>query len=304
MMTDSGMISINAGYAGWGGQFRILTNGESRFYISNNGEHTISMPSAGYALSVSGTIRSQGGEVNTGYGIRVLNSTADGGGALTANPGISGGIYLTGDAGPIEFKTNAFTPMTINANGTITVNGVTTFVGAATVTPLSVVNGAIGMFLGGGDGNTFIALGSNNDRDLYIYNNAQQRLRIGGVAAPYTAVNADQSDEWPEIGFRDVPRIDATSGWIVQPVHRGKAIGMTTDGGIVLVDGSTGMTGGDVVTIVNFTSVPMTIQEQNGAMLRLAGSPLTGTRTLAGLGVATLWWANGNEVFASGAGLT
>lgn len=61
---------------------------------------------------------------------------------------------------------------------------------------------------------------------------------------------------------------------------------------------------GHAVTIRNATSSPITITQGAGLTLELAGTALTGDRTLAGKGVFTLLWNSPTLCSSSGAGLS
>jgi hypothetical protein len=63
-------------------------------------------------------------------------------------------------------------------------------------------------------------------------------------------------------------------------------------------------TAGDSFSIINFNAGAVSIAQGAGLTMRLAGSATTGSRTLAGYGVATVWFANGAECWISGAGVT
>lgn len=73
---------------------------------------------AGYRVDVSGTIRSAGGETSAaGYGVRVLNATANGGGSLTAGAGAGGGLSITSDGGSLRLNTNSADRVVIDVSG-------------------------------------------------------------------------------------------------------------------------------------------------------------------------------------------
>jgi hypothetical protein len=75
---------------------------------------------AGYRLDVNGTVRSVGGEASAaGYGFRVLNNTSNGGGFLTANAGLSGGLTIGADGGPQFLQAGGSTRVEIQTSGHI-----------------------------------------------------------------------------------------------------------------------------------------------------------------------------------------
>lgn len=97
-------------------------------------------PTATYKVDVAGTVRSTGGETTSGYGYRVLNATGNGGGHLTANAGVSGGVTLGADGGPIDYLAGGSTRWRMTTGGNLTplVTGTLT-VGASGAEVLNVI---------------------------------------------------------------------------------------------------------------------------------------------------------------------
>jgi len=81
----------------------------------------------------------------------------------------------------------------------------------------------------------------------------------------------------------------------------GKCIQITTGG--VTVNPSI-FTEGDAVTIVNHSGSDQTITQGSSFTLYNTADGSTGNRTLAGRGMATMWFANHNVAYISGAGLS
>ena len=63
-------------------------------------------------------------------------------------------------------------------------------------------------------------------------------------------------------------------------------------------------TAGDAVTIVNHSGSDQTITQGSSFTLHNTADAATGNRTLAGRGMATIWFENVNEAYISGAGLS
>lgn len=103
-----------------GGPLMLLTNVE-RARINSTGEMGIGKTaSANYLLDVNGTMRGIGGEASgAGYGLRLLNSTLNGGGHLTPVAGASNGITLSADSGQIILSAGGSTRAYIATNGAI-----------------------------------------------------------------------------------------------------------------------------------------------------------------------------------------
>lgn len=97
----------------------------------------------------------------------------------------------------------------------------------------------------------------------------------------------------------DIPLSGTTSGTI--PLSDlGKAIPATAG---VTVPASV-FSGGNVVAVYNDTASPITITQGSGLTMRLVGSALTGNRTLAARGWATIWFRSATECIASGGGVS
>ena len=81
----------------------------------------------------------------------------------------------------------------------------------------------------------------------------------------------------------------------------GKAIYISTGG--VTINNSVFSTG-DAVTIINNSGSNQTITQGSGVTLYNAADATTGNRTLAGRGMATIWFASASVAYISGAGLS
>ena len=91
-----------------------------------------------------------------------------------------------------------------------------------------------------------------------------------------------------------------TSGYSLEASDTGKLITMTT-GDLSILSGV--FSAGDAVTIHNKSSSSFSILQQSGVTLRFAGSSLTGNRTLAQRGIATITCISSNQYIISGSGL-
>ena len=92
-----------------------------------------------------------------------------------------------------------------------------------------------------------------------------------------------------------------TSGYSLEASDTGKLITMTT-GDLSILSGV--FSAGDAVTIHNKSSSSFSILQQSGVTLRFAGSSLTGNRTLAQRGLATIVCIGTNDYTICGAGIT
>jgi len=64
------------------------------------------------------------------------------------------------------------------------------------------------------------------------------------------------------------------------------------------------MSAGDAVTIINASGSDQTITQGSGVTIYNAADASTGNRTLAGRGMATLWFTDATQAYISGAGLS
>ena len=64
------------------------------------------------------------------------------------------------------------------------------------------------------------------------------------------------------------------------------------------------MTTGDAVTIINASGSDITLTQGSGFTLYNTADASTGNRTLAGRGMATIWFPGSSSGYISGAGLS
>ena len=95
---------------------------------------------------------------------------------------------------------------------------------------------------------------------------------------------------------------NAQSGaYVAVATDAGKAIYISTGG--VTINNSVFSTG-DAVTIINNSGSNQTITQGSGVTLYNTADATTGNRTLAGRGMATIWFASASVAYISGAGLS
>jgi hypothetical protein len=100
--------------------------------------------------------------------------------------------------------------------------------------------------------------------------------------------------------LRKIPLNNITSAYTAVATDSGKTI-YTNSG--VTINNSVFATG-DAVTIVNSTGSDITITQGSGLNLYNSADASTGNRTLAGRGMATIYFAATNYAYISGAGLS
>ncbi len=101
--------------------------------------------------------------------------------------------------------------------------------------------------------------------------------------------------------LRSIPANTQTSAHVATAADAGKAIYISTGG--VTVNNSV-FSAGDAVTIINNSGSDQTITQGSGLTIHNAADASTGNRTLAGRGMATIWFASASVAYISGAGLS
>ena len=144
---------------------------------------------------------------------------------------------------------------------------------------------------GGEDG---LTVTHNGAVEAYYDNSKKLETTSSGITVTGT-VTDDKGD------VRLVPQNHQTSAYILAATDSGKLITITTGG--ITVDASI-MSQGDMVTIVNHSGSDQTITQGSGVSMYNTADASTGNRTLAGRGMATLWFLNDAYAYISGSGLS
>ena len=100
---------------------------------------------------------------------------------------------------------------------------------------------------------------------------------------------------------RSIPISAQTSAYVLVASDAGKATHISTGG--VTVNNSV-FSAGDAVTIINNSGSDQTITQGSGFTLHNSADASSGNRTLAGRGMATIWFGAANYGYISGAGLS
>ena len=101
--------------------------------------------------------------------------------------------------------------------------------------------------------------------------------------------------------LRSIPSNAQGSAHVATAADAGKAIYIST-GGVTL--NNSVFAAGDAVTIINNSGSDQTITQGSGVTIHNAADAATGNRTLAGRGMATVWFASASVAYISGAGLS
>lgn len=139
--------------------------------------------------------------------------------------------------------------------------------------------------------------------DYLLILNALSEIAAAGIAA--------QSAARANIGAASVAEVEALKG-VPQVLKSGNAMAALADagksydttGGEVKLPQTSGWPTGACIGITNLNAAAMAITPATGVTLRMAGTANTGTRSLAGYGVATARVVAENTWFVSGAGLS
>jgi len=101
--------------------------------------------------------------------------------------------------------------------------------------------------------------------------------------------------------LRKIIRIQKSSAHTLVADDAGKGVGISS-GGVTVPQNV--FASGDAVTIINQSGSDQTITQGSGVTMYNAADASTGNRTLAGRGMATIWFNNGTSCYISGAGLS
>jgi hypothetical protein len=159
-------------------------------------------------------------------------------------------------------------------------------------------------------GNLFFAdgvTGGDEYRGWITYNHSTEKLTLGSGAAEALAIDSSQnatfagtiSDSKGDV--RKIISNEKSSAYVLVASDAGKAILITT-GGVTVNNGI--FAAGDAVTIINSSGSDQTITQGSSFTMNNSADASTGNRTLAGRGMATIWFAGTNDGYISGAGLS
>ena len=118
---------------------------------------------------------------------------------------------------------------------------------------------------------------------------------FGGNITSSGSITDDKGD------LRTIPASTKSSGYVLVAADTGKVIYISTGG--VTINNSV-HSGGDVISIINNSGSDQTITQGSGLTLYNTADASTGTKTLAGRGMATVWFASASIAYISGSGLS
>lgn len=124
---------------------------------------------------------------------------------------------------------------------------------------------------------------------------------VNGMTEASTVKDPGGSDQ--KVGFRGIPVLSATAARALVLNDIAQTVKNTTGGWSIPANSSVPFPIGSAITLYNDSASDQTITITTDT-LRLAGDTATGTRTLAGRGLATMLKVNTTEWVISGAGLS
>jgi hypothetical protein len=140
-----------------------------------------------------------------------------------------------------------------------------------------------------------IAVHCDKDGAVQLRHNNVTKLETSAGGVTVTgSVTDDKGD------LRKIIKSTKTSAYTLVAADAGKAI--YTNSGVTLNNNIFG--NGDAVTVINQSGSDITITQGSGVTIFNAADAATGNRTLAGRGMATLWFADPSTAYISGAGLS
>jgi hypothetical protein len=143
------------------------------------------------------------------------------------------------------------------------------------------------------------------------YRSAAHQIQNGNGATTFARVNItsnvfdyniDAGGTFYELGLRDLPFNTQASTYTLLVTDRGKVINETGHAAITVPNSVFSV--GNVVTILNNSTTPMTITQGAGMSMIWCGNGGTGNRTLGNSGICTLVFTGASQCYISGTGLS
>ena len=140
------------------------------------------------------------------------------------------------------------------------------------------------------------ALRFQKDGPVELYHDNSKKIETTTAGVTVTGTVTDDKGD-----VRSIPALSKSSAHTIAAANAGKAVYISTGG--VTVPNSV-MSTGDAVTIINNSGSDQTITQGSGFTLYNTADASTGNRTLAGRGMATIWFSSSAGGYISGAGLS
>ena len=207
--------------------------------------------------------------------------------------------------------TGTATGVNLTLSGNLTVNGTTTTVATTNTT---VTDNFLELNSGAGsnanDSGILIERGSTGDNAIIAWDESADKFIVGTTTAVNTATGdltiaagtlVTSTVEDSKGNVRSIPSNAQGGAYVAVAADAGKAIYIST-GGVTL--NNSVFSAGDAVTIINNSGSAQTITKGSGVTLYNAADATDANRTLAGRGVATVWFASASVAYISGSGLS
>tara|TARA_A100001234_G_scaffold35293_1_gene27663 strand:- start:171 stop:884 length:714 start_codon:yes stop_codon:yes gene_type:complete len=234
--------------------------------------------------------------------IRVNNIIDEAG---TGAPTLPNGVTIQGNT----------TGTNLTLSGDLTVNGTTTTIDTAVTSVDSLEvdgNGTFGSIdvsststdgvrALGGSGQLVVQRSSGaSGRAIEIYDGSSRTIDIfANGTATFAGTVSDSIGPLRRLGINDQ---NGASTYTLVSSDAGKLINKANGGGVT-VNTST-FSGGDMVSILNNSGSDFTITQGSNFSLYNTADASTGNRTLAGRGIVTIIFLDGNNGYISGSGLS
>ena len=131
---------------------------------------------------------------------------------------------------------------------------------------------------------------------VFLYHGSDYKLQTTSSGVTVTGSVSDTKGD-----VRSIPENNQTSAYTLVASDAGKMITMNA-GGLTVPNGT--LSKGDAVSIINQSGSDQTITQGSGLTLYNTADGSTGNRTLAGRGMATMWFVANDAAYISGAGLS
>ena len=142
-----------------------------------------------------------------------------------------------------------------------------------------------------------VMIQADQDGSVDLYHNGTKRIETTAAGVTVTGTVTDSKGN-----VRSIPLNSQSSAYVLVAADAGKVVYISS-GGVTINENV--FTAGDAVTIINNSGSNQTLTEGSGSMvLYNTADGTTGSRTLAGRGMCTLYWATASNAYISGAGLS
>jgi len=158
------------------------------------------------------------------------------------------------------------------------------------------IEGNSTIYIGKASGGAENGVVYNVDGSVDLYHDNSKKLETTSSGVTVTGTISDSNGN-----LRSIPLQNETSAHVLQASAAGRVIYISTGG--VTVNPSV-MSGNEAVTIINNSGSDQTITQGSSMVLYYAADGSSGNRTLAGRGMATIWFADHDKAYISGAGLS